>query len=321
MEKIALQQGFAKDVLDGLTAEKKYLSSKYFYNDRGSKIFRDIMRMPEYYLTDCELEIFKTHKDAMLKAFTENATRFELLELGAGDGLKTKILLKHFLSKAIDFKYAPIDISEEAVKTLINDLEKELPAVKTEGLVGDYFNLISNIGMNGYAKKVILFLGSNIGNFDEPTALHFLKQLRSAMNPQDQLLIGFDLKKDPQLILNAYNDPHGHTAAFNLNLLQRINDELHADFNLTNFAHREEYNPETGTARSFLVSLKKQQVTINETETTIRFEKDEKIFMEMSQKYDMQMINNLATRSGFEVENNFFDSREYFVNSLWERRS
>ncbi len=321
MEKIALQQGFAKDVLDGLTAEKKYLSSKYFYNDRGSKIFRDIMRMPEYYLTDCELEIFKTHKDAMLKAFTENATRFELLELGAGDGLKTKILLKHFLSKAIDFKYAPIDISEEAVKTLINDLEKELPAVKTEGLVGDYFNLISNIGMNGYTKKVILFLGSNIGNFDEPTALHFLKQLRSAMNPQDQLLIGFDLKKDPQLILNAYNDPHGHTAAFNLNLLQRINDELHADFNLTNFAHREEYNPETGTARSFLVSLKKQQVTINETETTIRFEKDEKIFMEMSQKYDMQMINNLATRSGFEVENNFFDSREYFVNSLWERRS
>ena len=309
---------FAKDVLKGLTSTPKYLSSKYFYNDEGSRIFQQIMRMPEYYLTDCELEIFETHKDAMLKSFTENATRFELLELGAGDGLKTKILLKHFLSKAIDFKYAPIDISKEAVKTLINDLKKELPAVKTEGLVGDYFDLISNIGVNGYAKKVILFLGSNIGNFDEPTALHFLNQLRSAMNPQDQLLIGFDLKKDPQLILNAYNDPHGHTAAFNLNLLQRINDELRADFNLTNFAHREEYNPETGIAKSFLISLKKQQVTINETETTIRFEKDEKIFMEMSQKYDLQMINNLATKSGFKVETNFFDLREYFVNSLWQ---
>ncbi len=318
MEKTSLQKGFAKDVLNGLTAEEKYLSSKYFYNDRGSEIFRNIMRMPEYYLTNCELEAFEMHKDAMLKAFTENATRFELLELGAGDGLKTKILLKHFLSKAIDFKYAPIDISEEAVKTLINDLEKELPDVKTEGLVGDYFDLISNIGVNGYTKKVILFLGSNIGNFDEPTALHFLNQLHRAMNPQDQLLIGFDLKKDPQLILDAYNDPHGHTAAFNLNLLQRINDELQADFNLTNFAHREEYNPETGTAKSFLISLKKQHVTINEAETTIRFEKDEKIFMEMSQKYDRQMIASLATKSGFEIEKNFFDSREYFVNSLWK---
>ena len=318
MEKTSLQKGFAKDVLNGLTAEEKYLSSKYFYNDRGSEIFRNIMRMPEYYLTNCELEVFEIHKDAMLKAFTENATRFELLELGAGDGLKTKILLKHFLSKAIDFKYAPIDISEEAVKTLINDLEKELPDVKTEGLVGDYFDLISNIGVNGYTKKVILFLGSNIGNFDEPTALHFLNQLHRAMNPQDQLLIGFDLKKDPQLILDAYNDPHGHTAAFNLNLLQRINDELQADFNLTNFAHREEYNPETGTAKSFLVSLKKQHVTINGAETTIRFEKDEKIFMEMSQKYDLQMIASLATKSGFEIEKNFFDSREYFVNSLWK---
>ena len=321
MKKELLQNGFTKDVYDGLTSNEKYLSSKYFYDERGSEIFRNIMRMPEYYLTDCELEVFEIHKNSILKAFGDEAARFELLELGAGDGLKTKVLLKHFLDKGVDFKYSPIDISEDAVRILIDDLKNELPDVKTNGLVGDYFNLISNIMVNGYSKKIIFFLGSNIGNFDEPTAIHFLKQLRLAMNPQDQLLIGFDLKKDPQLILDAYNDPHGHTAAFNLNLLQRINDELRADFNLDSFMHREEYNPETGTAKSFLVSLKKQQVTINEAETTIGFEKDEKIFMEMSQKYDLAMINDLAANSGLEVVTNFFDSREYFVNSLWKSKS
>jgi len=316
MEQIIIQSDFAKDVLDGLSSSSKYLSSKYFYDEKGSKIFQDIMRMSDYYLTDCELEIFKSHREEILKDFSEKSSCFELVELGAGDGLKTKILLSYFLSKGIDFKYSPIDISKDAVVNLITDLKNELPEVKTNGLVGDYFDLISDIKVNGYSKKIILFLGSNIGNFDKQTTLGFLRHLKSVLNKQDQVLIGFDLKKETQLILNAYNDSQGHTAAFNLNLLERINKELRADFVIENFEHQEFYDPESGTARSFLISMRKQEVLIKELDKTFCFEEGEKIFMEMSQKYDLEMINELAENSGFEVVRNYYDSRQYFVNTL-----
>ncbi len=318
MEQIAIHTDFAVDVLAGLSAKQKFLSSKYFYDDRGSRIFQDIMQMPEYYLTDCELEIFETKKHEILVDFARQQAHFELVELGAGDGLKTKILLSHFLSKNIDFKYSPIDISEDAVNNLVTDLRNEIPGLKVDGLIGDYFDLIGDIKVNGYSKKIILFLGSNIGNFDEPTAMDFLKHLKAVMNPQDQVFIGFDLKKDPDIILKAYNDPHGYTSVFNLNLLQRINNELVADFNLDNFNHNEVYDPQSGTAKSFLISLKKQNVEIRDLNLSISFEEGESIFMEMSQKYDLDMIANLAFESGFEIVRNYFDKRQYFVNSLWK---
>lgn len=318
MEQTTTLTEFAKDILDGLSSDQKYLSSKYFYDDKGNKIFQDIMQMPEYYLTECELEIFNTSKQAILNDFSAEQAHFELVELGAGDGLKTKVLLSYFLSKNIDFKYSPIDISEDAVKNLISDLKNEIPELKVNGLIGDYFDLIKDIKVNGYSKKIVLFLGSNIGNYNWQKSLEFFKYLRHALNPQDQLFIGFDLKKDPNIILKAYNDPHGHTSAFNLNLLNRINQELNANFNLTKFKHQEVYNPQTGTAKSFLKSLKKQEVEIQDLGEIISFEEGELIFMEMSQKYDMEMILELAKISGFEIVRNFYDQRQYFVNSLWK---
>lgn len=321
MEQIITLTGFAKDTLEGLSSEEKYLSSKYFYDDRGSKIFQDIMQMPEYYLTDCELEIFKTNKQEILNDFSAQQAHFELVELGAGDGLKTKVLLSYFLSKDIDFKYSPIDISRDAVKNLLSDLKNEIPELKVNGLIGDYFELIKDIKINGYSKKIVLFLGSNIGNFNEQMSVDFFKHLREVLNPQDQVFIGFDLKKDPNIILNAYNDPHGHTSAFNLNLLNRINYELNADFDLANFRHQEVYDLQSGTAKSFLKSLKKQEVEIIDLNEIISFEEGELIFMEMSQKYDMDMIMELAEKSGFEIVRNFYDQRQYFVNSLWKLKS
>lgn len=318
MEEIAIHTDFAVDILTGLSAKQKFLSSKYFYDDNGSKIFQDIMQMPEYYLTDCELEIFETNKQAILDDFARQQAHFELVELGAGDGLKTKILLSYFLSKKVDFKYSPIDISEVAVKNLVADLENEIPDLKVAGLIGDYFDLIKEIKVNGYPKKIILFLGSNIGNYNEQMSLEFFRHLKKVLNSQDQLFIGFDLKKDTNIILKAYNDPHGYTAAFNLNLLQRINNELNANFNLSNFRHEEEYDPQSGTAKSFLISLIKQEVEILDLNEIISFKEGESIFMEMSQKYDMEMISDLANESGFEIVRNYFDKRQYFVNSLWK---
>ncbi len=321
MKKIDTYTDFENDVIQGLTSKQKFLSSKYFYNDKGSKIFQDIMRMPEYYLTDCELEIFTDCKQEILNDFSIKNARFELLELGAGDGLKTKILLSHFLDQKIDFKYLPIDISKDAVKTLVNELKIELPDLKVDGLVGDYFDLIGDIEVNGYLKKIVLFLGSNIGNFSKQTSLDFFKSLRAVLNPQDQVFIGFDMKKDPQVILKAYNDPHGHTSAFNLNLLQRINDELAGNFNLDDFMHEEIYDEKSGTAKSYIISLKNQNVAIPSLNSSFLFRKGESVFMEMSQKYDLEMIDELASKSGFEVVRNYFDKRQYYVNSLWKLKS
>lgn len=316
MEQLILST-FAKDCMDGLLAKKKYLSSKYFYDHRGSEIFQDIMRMPEYYLTDCELEIFERQKEDIYNSFSTNSSTFELVELGAGDGLKTKILLSHFLSKRIDFEYAPIDISESAVKQLLQDLDQEFPDLKTRGLIGDYFHLLEELNHQD-TPKILLFLGSNIGNFSREEAVSFLSQLRNQMKDQDQIFIGFDLKKDPQIILNAYSDPHGHTAAFNLNLLKRMNRELDANFDISEFKHLETYDEESGSTRSFLISQKKQMVKFPKLEEEISFEKGESIFMEISQKYDDTMINDLAQASGFKVNKNFYDSRHYYLNSLWK---
>lgn len=316
METEAQLSTFETDTLNGLSAKQKYLSSKYFYDSKGSKIFEDIMRMPEYYLTDCEMEIFLNHKQQIARAFGNPENEFELIELGAGDGLKTKILLAHLLENKYKFKYIPIDISAKSIRELQQDLEKNLPELKFDGLIGDYFQLIA--GLNGFKQKAVLFLGSNIGNFAEEKSSLFLQQLNEVLNPGDQILIGFDLKKDPEIILPAYNDPHGLTAAFNLNLLYRINNELDADFIPENFFHQETYDPETGTAKSFLVSKKSQSVQIPKLEKTFRFNENEKIFMERSQKYDLPMIEKLAVQSGFKIAANYFDSRKWFVNSLWK---
>ncbi len=158
MEQITTLTDFAQDTLTGLSSNPKYLSSKYFYDDKGSKIFQNIMRMPEYYLTDCELEIFQTHKQEILFEFTGQESNFELIELGAGDGLKTKILLSYFLNQHVTFKFTPIDISEEAVNKLVSDLESEIPELHVNGQIGDYFDLIGDIKGNGQAKKDHSFL-------------------------------------------------------------------------------------------------------------------------------------------------------------------
>lgn len=320
-ETIKTQTTFATDCLKGLTSNPKYLNSKYFYDEIGSRIFQQIMEMPEYYLTNCELEIFDTQKKDILDAFTEEHNRFELIELGAGDGLKTKILLSHFKQNEIKFRYVPVDISKDAVHELINNLQIDLPGLEVKGEIGDYFHCIKNIQLNGYGKKVILFLGSNIGNMDETQSLGFLNQLKKFMNPMDLLFIGFDLKKDPNLILDAYDDPHGHTAAFNLNLLRRMNKELGANFRLSVFKHHETYDPQTGTAKSYLISLNKQEVYFSNSNEQISFEKWESISTEISQKYDSKMIESLAEKSGFTIVKNFHDHQNYFTNSLWKLKN
>ena len=316
VEQTALNQ-FARDVDLGLSQQPKHLSSKYFYDEIGDKLFQDIMNMPEYYLTNCEFEIFEAHKARILKAIGKRP--FDLVELGAGDGTKTKILLRYFLEQGADFQYEPIDISHNVLLLLENDLKQHLPDLKVNSLQGDYFEVLDRLKQDSSKPKVVLFLGGNIGNFTRKEAGSFLKALYAKLNKGDLLLIGFDLKKDPAVILEAYNDKTGITAALNLNLLTRMNKELDANFEVDAFKHWETYDPMTGATKSYLVSKKAQKVYIGALNKTVQFEAWEAIDVELSQKYSLSEIEELAVSTGFELKDHLFDKQKYFVDSIWRK--
>ncbi len=319
MEVKTINKQLLADVLKGLGEKPKYLESKYFYDDEGSRIFQQIMQMPEYYLTDCEYEIFDRKADEILQWFTSNHEPLDIIELGAGDGYKTRLLLRRFMEQGADIRYMPVDISEEANRRLLSDTRKELPGLSIKPFTGDFFDVLPQIQVADQRRKVFMFLGSSIGNFDPGNATRFFKHIGQFMSKNDLLFVGFDMKKDPAVVLPAYDDPHGYTSAFNLNLLRRINRELEADFNLNNFKHYATYNPASGEAKSYLISQKTQKVNIGVSDQKLIFDLWEPIFMEISQKYDPQMILTLARNSGFSVLYNVDDSKYYFRNSLWQK--
>lgn len=306
----------ALDVKAGLSTAPKKLSSRFFYDERGDKLFQEIMAMPEYYLTRCELSIFEQFATEWIKTMGKDG--FDLVELGAGDGTKTQVLLEEGLRQQVEFTYQPIDISQHALDDLQARLQEELPKLHCKPLQGEYFAVLEQIRALQDRPKLILFLGSNIGNLAVGQAADFLQRLQASMNPKDRLLIGIDLKKDPQTILDAYNDPAGITAAFNLNLLARINRELDADFQLDQFKHWETYNPYSGATKSFLVSRADQKVTVGALGQSFQFQAWETIQVELSQKYSLPEINKLAHKAGFQVNKHYLDDRKYFVDSLWQ---
>src|SRR3954469_23182209 len=185
---------FAQDVLTGLSLEPKSLSSKYFYDDEGSRLFQQIMSLPEYYLTRCEFEIFEQQGGDIFKAFANGDNAFDLIELGAGDGTKTAVLVSHFLQKNASITYSPIDISQEALDALSAKFTAEFPSLRMETRQGDYFKILESLKQGDGRRKVLLFLGSNIGNFSREQSVDFFRQLRAVMNPNDLLFIGFDLQ-------------------------------------------------------------------------------------------------------------------------------
>ncbi|MCY7347283.1 MAG: L-histidine N(alpha)-methyltransferase [Pyrinomonadaceae bacterium] len=318
MQSAIQQNTFADDVQRGLSANPKFLSSKYFYDDEGSRLFQEIMKLPEYYLTRAETEIFRSQTKEIYEAFAKQGETFDLIELGAGDGTKTSLLVDYFLKQNADFKYVPIDISAEALNYLSEKFNASFPELAVQPEQGDYFRTLETFKTKTDRRKIILFLGSNIGNFSQPQAQDFFKSLRAVMNPHDALFIGFDLQKDPRTILRAYDDAQNVTAEFNLNLLRRINRELGADFDLQEFSHYAGYHPIEGAARSFLMSRQAQKVFVKALSKTFEFAAWEPIFMEISQKYNLGMIDDLAQMSGFKVVRNFFDGQNFYANSLWK---
>jgi len=308
--------GFYQDVINGLKASQKYLSSKYFYDEAGDKIFQQIMASPEYYLTRCEMEIMQHQSGAMATLF--DGEPFDLVELGPGDATKSWHLLRELLRTKAHFTYYPIDISSNVIGWLEDKLPVSLPGLQMQGLNGEYMDRMEYVEQISQRRKVVLFMGANIGNMTIQQATLFCRQLHDRMRPGDLLLIGFDLKKDPGTILAAYNDQQGVTRSFNLNLLKRINRELHADFNIEQFGHYPVYDPGTGACKSYLISKVAQQVHIGD-EAVISFSENEAIFMEISQKYSLQETYYLARQAGFSPVHEFYDSKKMFADILWRR--
>ncbi|MCH4821849.1 L-histidine N(alpha)-methyltransferase [Gramella lutea] len=317
---ITFKSAFAEDTYKGLKNYPKFLLSKYIYDKKGDKLFQKIMEMPEYYLTSCEFDILKLNAEDIANAFSSK-NGIDLIELGAGDGKKTKILLREMVDKKYKFDYLPIDISQNVLDELEESLKNEIPEASVKVQQGTYFKTLEKLAEYNNRKKVILVLGSNIGNLSHKEAVEFLSNIANAMRAEDMLFMGFDQKKDPQKILDAYNDPAGITEEFNKNLLVRINSELGGNFDPDSFLHWETYNPETGTARSFLVSKKAQKVHIEKLDLKVEFEAWESIHTEISQKYDDSVVRWLADEAGLHVEKIFGDRENCYKNYIFRRKT
>lgn len=299
---------FKEEVLSGLQKNPKFLSSKYFYDDAGSKIFQEIMDMPEYYLPAAESEIIQTQSEAIANRI--NLSQLDIIELGAGDGRKMVHFVQVLSQHISDLSYFPLDISEGILKANEELIRKEVPSVNFASYAGDYFQTLHQL-RERTNPKLIVFAGSNIGNFRGERAVDFLKFIKSEMKSGDFFILGVDLKKNPKKILPAYSDAQGITKRFNLNLLTRINRELNADFDLQSFDHYATYHPVSGAAESFLISLKAQKVNIGVE--VFEFKKDEVIQTEISQKYDRALLEELSTSAGLSFDSWYSDAEGLFA--------
>ena len=306
---------FLNEVQSGLSQFPKRLNPKYFYDEKGDKLFQQIMACDEYYPTDCELEIFKNRSSDLVEVLCSGSNQFDLIELGAGDATKSKFLLKALLDQGCDFTYMPIDISHHMIDYLEKSLPTELGDLKVKGWSGEYFEMLDAAANFSKRQKVVLFLGGNIGNFEPADALDFCKKLNSSLQPGDLVLMGFDLKKHPKVVLAAYNDKEGYTRAFNLNLLDRINGELGGNFKVDQFDHYPMYDPATGACKSYLISLGEQEVTVGNQ--IFKFAANEYIYMEISQKYSVKETDEMARKCGFIPTQHLFDQKEWFLDTIW----
>lgn len=302
---------FEGDVLEGLRKDQKSLPSKYFYDERGSELFEKISNLDEYYLTDAEIEILKNHADEISEVVGPNSL---IIEFGSGSSTKTRLLLKELEDVA---GYIPVDISRDFLMEEAEKLREEFPNLNIKPIAADYTQPFE-VGVNGQAaKRVIFFPGSTIGNFTPDEATDFLFQSADLLKNAGGLLIGVDLKKDPDVLNKAYNDSEAITAEFNKNMLKRINRELDGDFDLEQFNHRAFYNEEEGRVEMYLMSLENQSVTVSGEK--IDFKKGEMIHTENSYKYTVEEFEELISEK-YSLKKTWLDSEELFSVHYFEKR-
>jgi L-histidine N-alpha-methyltransferase len=305
--------GLAEDVRRGLSTQPKRFLPKYFYDELGSQLFEAICLLPEYYLTRAENEILERYADAIVGSVGGPTT---LIEMGSGSASKTRLLIEALLRKQTELLFMPVDISATALESSSRILLQSYPRLNIEAYAADYFAGLAELGKEQRTRTLALFLGSNISNFDPEEALKFLRALRRVLNEGDALLLGADLKKDKAVLEAAYNDALGVTAAFNLNVLARINRELGGNFDLRAFKHCAFYNEDAGRVEIYIESNREQTVTIDTLDMRVQFAEGEQIHTENSYKYDLVDIGKLATETGFTRAHTWQDQAQQFSSNL-----
>lgn len=304
------------EILAGLSARPRRIPSKYLYDAKGGEIFRQITDLPEYYLTRCEREILHAHKRRIVAELADGP--WTIVDLGAGDGSKTQILLEQCHHSGLDVTYAPIDVSKDDLATVANNVRRLLPWLRIQAVVAEYqtgLTLLQRVRRR--RALLVVFLGSSIGNLSSSEAREFLQTAAAILRPGDQVLVGFDLLKDVELLQRAYDDPLGVTANFNLNLLRRLNRELNANFDPTTFRHYARFEPRSGAMESFLLSNQRQTVCVSEQ--FFEFEPWEAIHTETSGKYRESDISALGRSAGLTEVGRFYDERHWFADVLWRK--
>jgi L-histidine Nalpha-methyltransferase len=294
---------FLEDVIEGLSRPRKSLSPKYFYDAEGSRLFERICRLREYYPTRVELAVTKQNLSQVARFAGRGAA---LIEYGSGEGVKTRLLLQA-LRPAL---YMPIDISRDALERAVPRLQRAFPRLRIVPVRGDFSRPLELPPLPERARRVVYFPGSTIGNLTPDEAHAFLKMTRAQVGNRGAMIVGVDLKKDANVLHAAYNDAQGVTAAFNLNLLARINRELDGDFDLRRFRHYAFYEPTAGRIEMHLVSTERQSVTIGAHRFS--FERGESIHTENSYKYSIAEFQALAVPTGFRAVEVWTDPRGWF---------
>jgi len=304
---------FAEDVRAGLSGKPKRLAPKYFYDELGSALFEAICKLPEYYVTRAESEIFERHADEIIASV---GGPLELVELGSGSAVKTRLLIEKILARQPRLRYHPIDISSDALVASANFLTDAHPGLSVRAYAYDYVSLFDSTALVTLGQTLVLFLGSNIGNYDPLPAAQLLRSVGRNLKPSDAILLGVDLKKPIEVLEAAYDDPTGVTAAFNKNILGRINRELGGAFDLNAFAHEVHYTPVRGSVDSFLVSQRRQSVRIEALDLTVAFAAGESIHTESSYKFSLGDIERLSHGTGFSLDRTWMDEQRRFAVHL-----
>jgi L-histidine Nalpha-methyltransferase len=314
----ASDRTFAGDIRQGMTAVQKFIPPRYFYDDLGSSLFDAICNLPEYYVTRAETELLRRHsRDIATSAGRDS----RIIELGSGSARKTRLLLDELTAEGRALEYMPIDIDPHMLEKSGRELLADYPSLTVSAVCSDFTrpsHALADVGNDG--RTLMLFLGSTIGNFQPREAGALLRDARRVLKPDDGFLLGADLKKSPDILNAAYNDALGITAAFNLNLLQRINRELGGHFDLRAFNHHAFYDADQGRIEMHLVSLREQSVHVDALNLEVAFDEGETIHTENSYKYDDEDLAQMAADSGFEIKGRWTDSRGWFAEVLLSPR-
>jgi L-histidine N-alpha-methyltransferase len=308
-----IESSFADAVVDGLHDSSKHLPCRFFYDEVGSELFERICDLPEYYLTRAETEILDTQVEEMVGGLPDDLT---LVELGSGSATKTKLLIEALLRQRDTLKFTPIDISKSALEGSAQALLVDHPGLEIMAVAGEYQDGIRALKNQNSGPELILWLGSSIGNLTRLEAVQFLSDIRTSMSADDRLLVGIDLRKSAQVLESAYDDAAKVTAAFNLNILKRINTELGGQFDLEAFRHQAVYDEIEGRVEMHLVSERDQVVRIEDLELEVSFNAGERIHTENSYKYSLDEIDSLAEQAHLVHENRWFDSQHQFSLNL-----